>query len=291
MFIMKKFFLKRYKDWGEEVDPSTVKIRQALRVNTLKISESKLVKLLKGKGVKLEKIPYLDNAYFFESTFSLASSPEYLFGYFYIQDAASQLSVKALDPKPGELVLDMCAAPGGKTTQISAMMENSGTVIALDVKTERINSLKNNLERLDCKNVLVYNKDAEYASDLGMKFDKILLDAPCSGNFCIDQDWFSKRKVSDFNEKAFIQKRLLQSGVRCLKPGGILVYSTCSLEKEENEDVIEWAMHELGVELIDLNLGIGEPGLSDTTNITRRLWPNKTSTQGFFVAKLLKEME
>ena len=284
-------FLKRYKDWGFEVEPSKVNLKSAIRVNTLKITEESLVKILKGKGVKLEKIPYLDNAYFYESRFSLASTPEYLFGYFYIQDAASQLAVKALDPKPGELVLDMCAAPGGKTSQISMMMKNTGTIIALDVKTERINSMKNNLERLGCKNVLIYNKDAEYASDLGLKFDKILLDAPCSGNFCIDNEWFTKRKISDFNEKAFIQKRLLQTGVRCLKQGGTLVYSTCSLEKEENEEVIEWAMHELGVELIDLNLGIGEPGLTETTSVTRRLWPNRTSTQGFFVAKLLKEME
>lgn len=289
MIFMNNIFLKRYNDWGHVVNPSKVKVRQAIRINTLKISETKLVKILKAKGITLEKIPYIENAYFYESKFSLASSPEYLFGYFYIQDAASQLPVKVLNPKPGELVLDMCAAPGGKTTQMSSLMKNEGTIIALDIRNDRLSSLRNNLERLGCKNIMVYNKDAEYAEDLGLKFDKILLDAPCSGNFCIDDGWFSKRNLSDFNEKAFIQKRLLKTGVRCLKDGGILVYSTCSLEKEENEEVIDWALNELGVELIDLNLGIGEPGLIDTCCITRRLWPNSTNTQGFFVAAMIKK--
>lgn len=194
-----------------------------------------------------------------------------------------------LDPKPGEKVLDMAAAPGGKTTQISAMMKNKGLVVALDVKRERIISLKNNIERMGCKNVVVYNKDALYADDLNMKFDKVLLDAPCSGNFCIDKDWFSKRNVDDFDQKAFIQKQLLKSGVRALKKDGIIVYSTCSLEKEENETVVEWALANLGVELIEVKLGVGDPGLTDSTSITRRLWPNKTMTQGFYVAKMAKE--
>ncbi len=282
-------FLNRYKSWGNEIDPSKVKVKPALRVNTLKITEQELVRRLKSNGVKLEKIPWLKEGYFYEAKFSLASTPEYLQGYFYLQDAASQLPAIALDPKPGEKVLDMAAAPGGKTIQMSAMMKNQGFIAALDVKRERIQSMQHNIERMGCKNVAVYNKDAFYADDLGMKFDKVLLDAPCSGNFCIDKDWFSKRSVSDFNEKAFIQRRLIESGVRVLKNRGTIVYSTCSLEKEENEDVISWAIANLDVELIEMNFDIGSPGLEETTSITRRLWPNKTMTQGFFVAKMIKE--
>lgn len=289
--MKKNIFLDRYKVWGEDVDPSKIIVKQALRVNTLKISEDELVKRLKSNGVKLEKIPYLQNAYFYESKFALSSTPEYLQGYFYIQDAASQIPAMVLNPKPGELVLDMCAAPGGKTVQMCDMMKNTGTIIALDIKRERILSMNNNLERLGCKNVLVYNKNAQYCSDFNLKFDKVLLDAPCSGNFCIDNEWFKKRSLNDFNEKAFIQKQLIASGVRVLNEGGVLVYSTCSLEKEENEDVVEWAMHELGVELIELNLGVGSEGLTDGARITRRLWPNHTMTQGFFVAKLMKTPE
>jgi NOL1/NOP2/sun family putative RNA methylase len=281
-------FLKRYKEWGNEFDPANVKVKPALRVNTLKITEEELVKKLKGKGVKLSKVSWLKNAYFYTSDFALASTPEYLQGYFYLQDAASQIPAMVLDPKPGETVLDMAAAPGGKTTQLSMLMKNKGVIVALDVKSDRLSSLKNNIERMGCDNVIVYNKDANYANDLNMQFDKVLLDAPCSGNFCIDKDWFSKRKVEDFNEKAFIQRKLLQSGVRVLKQVGTIVYSTCSLEKEENEDVIDWAVSTLDVELIDFKLDIGKAGLTETTSITRRLWPNISMTQGFFVAKMIK---
>ncbi len=282
-------FLKRYKEWGNDFDPANVKVKPALRVNTLKITEEELVKRLKAKGVRLQKVSWLKNAYFYLSDFALASTPEYLQGYFYLQDAASQIPAMILDPKPGETVLDMAAAPGGKTTQLSMLMNNTGIIVALDVKTDRLTSLKNNIERMGCSNIIVYNKDANYASDLNMQFDKVLLDAPCSGNFCIDKDWFNKRKVEDFNEKAFIQQKLLRSGVRVLKKGGTLVYSTCSLEKEEDEKVIEWAVSNLDVELIDFKLDIGDAGLEETTSITRRLWPNKTMTQGFYVAKMIKE--
>lgn len=281
-------FLNRYKAWGNEIDPSKIIVKPALRVNTLKINEEELVKRLKNNGVKLEKVPWLKNAYFYKSKFALSSTPEYLQGYYYLQDAASQIPVMVLDPKPGETVLDMAAAPGGKTTQMSQMMKNEGVIIALDIKSDRLKSLENNIERMGCKNIIVYNKDANYASDLNMKFDKVLLDAPCSGNFCIDSEWFSKRKIEDFNEKAFIQRKILQSGVRVLKTGGTIVYSTCSLEKEENEKVIDWAISTLGVELIEMKLDIGDAGLEETTSITRRLWPNKTMTQGFFVAKMMK---
>jgi tRNA (cytosine40_48-C5)-methyltransferase len=281
-------FLNRYKSWGNEIDPSKIIVKPALRVNTLKISEEDLVKRLKDKGVKLSKVTWLKNAYFYTSKFALSSTPEHLQGYYYLQDAASQIPAMVLDPKPGELVLDMAAAPGGKTTQMSAMMKNEGVIIALDIKSDRLKSLENNIERMGCKNIVVYNKDANYASDINVKFDKVLLDAPCSGNFCIDKDWFIKRKIEDFNEKAFIQRKLLQSGVRVLKTGGTLVYSTCSLEKEENEKVMEWAVSNLGVELIEMKLDIGDEGLEENASITRRLWPNKTMTQGFYVAKMIK---
>lgn len=284
-------FLNRYKAWGNEIDPDKVIVKPSLRVNTLKISENELVKRLKEKGVKLEKIKWLKNAYFYTSKFALASTPEYLQGYYYLQDAASQIPAMVLNPKPGERVLDMAAAPGGKTTQMSELMKNTGVIVALDVKNDRLSSLKNNIERMGCKNIIVYNKDANYASDLNMKFDKVLLDAPCSGNFCIDKDWFSKRRIEDFNEKAFIQRKLLSSGVRVLKKGGEIVYSTCSLEKEENEKVIEWAISNLGVELIEMTLDIGNAGLEEKVSVTRRLWPNKTMTQGFFVAKMAKIVE
>lgn len=240
----------------------------------------------------LKKIPFVDDGYFYESDeskFALSSTPEYLQGYFYIQDAASQISVKILNPKPSDVILDMAASPGGKTTQVAAAMQNKGIIVALDVKSDRIKNLKNNIERLGAKNIVVFNKDSRYASDLGVKFDKVLLDAPCSGNFCIDKDWFEKRELHDFNQKAFIQKSLLKEAVKVLKKKGELVYSTCSLEIEENENVIEWSINKLGVKLIDIDIDIGDDGLTKKTKYTKRLWPNKTLTQGFFVAKMIKQ--
>ena len=285
---MANMFLNRYRKWGQEIDPEQIIIRKALRVNTLKCDEASLVKSLTSKGVKLEKVPFLNHGYYYESTFGLSSTPEYLQGKIYLQDAASQIPVEVLNPLEGETVLDMAASPGGKSTQISAMMKNTGTVIALDIQHDRIQSLKNNTERLGIKNTVIYNKDSRYADDLNLKFDKVLLDAPCSGNFCIDPNWLEKRTLEDINEKAFIQRQLIKSGVRVLKKEGTLVYSTCSLEVEENENIIDWAKNELDIEIIDMNLDIGSPGLTDTTSITRRLWPNKTKTQGFFVAKMIK---
>ena len=192
------FFLRRYEQLGESFDPLDFQLRRSLRVNTLKISECDLVKRLKAKGVKLEKIPFLKDGYWYESEFSLGSTNEYLQGYYYLQEAASQLSVQVLNPKSGEYVLDMSAAPGGKTSQIASFMENKGLIVAADANVLRLDSLSNNLERLGVKIALIYKKDTRYIDDFGLKFDKILLDAPCSGNFAEDKDWFeSISKKSD----------------------------------------------------------------------------------------------
>lgn len=282
------FFLKRYKELGQEIDPSKIEIKQSIRVNTLKISEKELVARLKANKVKLTRIPFLDHGYFVESEFSLGSSPEYLQGYYFIQEAASQIPVKVLDPKQEELVLDMAAAPGAKTTQIVQQMQNKGKIVALDIEFKRLHALKNNLERMGAKNCIAYQKDAKYAADLGVNFDKVLLDAPCSGNFAADKDWLVKRTIEGVKNKAKEQKKLIEAAINVLKKSGILVYSTCSLEPEENEEVVEFALDNFDIELEKIDIGIGNPGLTERTKLCRRLWPNKTGTQGFFVAKLRK---
>lgn len=265
-----------------------VKVKPALRLSPLKTEEKEIVSRLKENGVRLEKIPYLKHGYFYTSKFALSSTSEHLLGHLYLQDAASQVPAEVLNPQSEKTVLDMAAAPGGKTTQLSALMKNKGVIVALDVKQKRIISLKNNIERMGCENIIIYNKDASFASDLGMEFDKVLLDAPCSGNFCIEKDWFGKRQISDFNDKATLQKKLLKQAVKVTKKGGIIIYSTCSLEIEENEEVIEWALDNLNVKLENINVPIGEPGLTSSTKKCLRFWPNKTNTQGFFIAKLKK---
>ena len=294
---MSNFFLERYKRFGQDFDPSEVVLSPSIRVNTLKISESELIKRFKEKGVALKKVSELKHCFTLDKQdFSLASTPEYLQGFFYIQEVASQVPALVLDPKPGDSVLDMCAAPGSKTTQLAQLMNNKGVIIALDVKNDRLRVLGNNLERCGVENVLVYNKDAKYVQDLSIQFDKVLLDAPCSGNFVIEKDWFMIRDIGGIVENSIVQRSLLKSALSVLKPGGILVYSTCSLEPEEDELVIDWLLNNFKVELEEISLKLGSEGLikvekhvlSEELIKTRRFWPNLSSTQGFFVAKIRK---
>ena len=280
------FFLKRYKELGHDIDPAKIELKQSIRVNTLKISEQEVITRLKKKKIRLNKIPFTDQGYWAEADFSLSSTPEYLQGYFYIQEAASQLPVQALDPEKDDIVLDMCAAPGSKTTHLAQHMGNRGIIIALDSNTSRLKALKNNLERCGVKNCLVYQKDAKHAADMGLKFDKVLLDAPCSGNFATDPGWFDKRNIEDIKSLAKTQKSLLRAAIQVLKPSGTLVYSTCSLEPEEDEEVIEWVLDNLSVKLAPTGLRIGEKGITEKTSLCTRFWPEKTHTQGFFIANM-----
>jgi NOL1/NOP2/sun family putative RNA methylase len=279
-------FLKRYSELGHDIDPEKIILKQSIRSNTLKLPEQALVDRLKKKKIRLKKIPFTEHGYWADADFALSSTPEYLHGYYYIQEAASQLPVQVLDPQKGESVLDMCAAPGSKTTQLAQHMFNTGSIVALDTKPFRLAALKNNLERCSVKNCLVYQKDAEHAQDLKMKFDRILLDAPCSGNFTTDPGWFDKRSLEDIRSMAKTQRALLKAAVRLMKPGSTLLYSTCSLEPEENEEVIGWALEKLPIQLEPIDLGIGEPGITEQTKHCRRLWPENTGTQGFFMAKI-----
>lgn len=289
-----KFFLERYARLGEQV-PARIVLPQALRINTLRIAEDELVDRLRGLGVSLTKIQWLRHGYRVEQArFSLGASIEFLLGYYYLQGAAAQAPVEVLDPRPGELVLDCCAAPGGKTTQLAAMMQNKGVIIALEKKSHRLLSLRNNLERMGVSNTVVCHLDAAKAAKLGVKFDKVLLDAPCSGNYASDQDWFSKRTLEDIQKSAQFQRHLLKAALGVLKPGGILVYSTCTLEPEENELNMQWLIEHADVRIEPLGPLIGDPGLTvvfgrklnPSIANCRRFWPHKTNTEGFFIAKV-----
>ena len=278
---------ERYKKLGES--PKEIQLNPVLRVNILKISDKELINRLTKKGVKLKKIPYLEHGYEIKkSEFSIGASIEYLLGYLYLQEAASQLPVQILNPKTGEKILDMAAAPGGKTTHLAMLMKNQDLLVALD-KGSRVKKLKNNLERLGVENTIVYKKDARFILDFNLTFDKILLDAPCSGNFVVDENWYKNEKNTQ------LQKELLEAAAKVLKKGGELLYSTCSLEPEENELIIQYAIDNLNLELLDIDC-LGDEGLTDifgeklhaSIKKCRRLWPWKTNTQGFFIAKLRK---
>ena len=291
----KEFFRKRYEQIGGEI--ADIQAKPTLRVNTLKITAKELIERLEKLGVKLERISFTKNGYaVVQSKFSLGAITEYLLGYYYLQESAAQLPVEVLDPKPTDVVLDACAAPGGKTTQLAAQMRNQGTIVAYELKPHRIPSLLMNLERCGIKNTTVFEGNAVMASRLGVEFYKILLDAPCAGNYMTEAGWFEKRTMEGIQTSANIQRRLLHDCISMLKTGGQLVYSTCSLEPEENEMNIDWAIKNLPVRLEKVNLAIGEPGLTKVFGkelhpdiaFCRRFWPHKTGTEGFFIAKLVR---
>lgn len=272
------------------------KKKECLRVNTL-LAPPDLLERLEKRGVKLTKVPFLPNAYWFESEKSLGAMPEYLLGYYYLQEAASQLPPIVLDVPHHSAVLDMAAAPGSKTTQLAALMENTGVIVAVEQKSNRMESLAENLERCGVTNALVYRKDARFVKDFQRPFTHILLDAPCSGNPVIEPDYFTRKTIFTINEMRDLQRELIKAAVGVLAPGGTFVYSTCSLEPEEDEEQVAWTLEQYPeLELIDTGLTLGEQGytevfgkkLPDAIRRTRRLWPHKTGTQAFFIAKFHK---
>lgn len=278
-------FLKRYKEWG--FPQREIQLPKVIRINTLKASAQQVKQTC---DAKLTKISFLEDGYVFDAKFSPASTPQYLLGQIYVQEAASQLPVQflELDETQNQTVLDMCAAPGSKTTQVAQKLNNTGAIIATDNRKDRCEKLINNLERCGVSNCVVKHTEGFLLTG---QFDRILLDAPCSGNFIGDKKWFDKRTMQDIKSRVPMQKQLLKHAIQLLKPGGILIYSTCSLEIEENEEVVESALEAFeDVKLVPIQIkGTTSPGLTEKTKACARLWPSISGTQGFFMAKFVKE--
>jgi NOL1/NOP2/sun family putative RNA methylase len=286
----KEFFANRYEQLGwkfEEVGP-----RQAIRINITNAMGKNLEDRLHALGVQLEKVPFLETGYWVRnSKVSVGATAEYLLGLYSIQEAAAQIPATLFTALKDKTVLDACAAPGGKTVQLADLMGNTGVIVALDVKKQRVAALSNHLERCHVSNALVYHFDARQASGLNLKFDKILLDVPCSGNFAADADWFERRTLKDVEQNARLQREILSETVACLSDDGEIVYSTCSLEPEENEMQIDWAIKHLNLQTEEVDC-YGQKGLTEvfgsqldvSVERCRRIWP--AETQGFFICKL-----
>ncbi|MGQ9641410.1 MAG: RsmB/NOP family class I SAM-dependent RNA methyltransferase [Candidatus Bathycorpusculaceae bacterium] len=284
------FFSRRYAELGWEF--RNVKPKQAIRINSMNAREADVVDRLESLGFVLEKVPFLEHAYWVcESKFSVGSTTEYLLGFYSIQEAAAQIPATLFSNLEDKIVLDACAAPGGKTVQLADLMGNSGVIVALDVKKARLVALSNQLERCGVKNTVVYCLDARKISQLKIKFDRILLDVPCSGNFVTDAEWFSRRTIKDVERNAAVQREILAETVKSLKDNGEIVYATCSLEPEENEFNIDWAVKNLNLKTEKISC-YGEKAptrifgkqLDSSIENCRRIWPGQT--QGFFVCKL-----
>ncbi|GMM42351.1 hypothetical protein FOG51_01965 [Hanseniaspora uvarum] len=277
-----------------------------IRTNTLKSKRRDLAQSLVNKGVNLQPIPgnwSKTGLQVFESGIPIGATPEYLSGQYILQAASSFLPCIALDPQEGERILDMASAPGGKTTYISAMMKNTGVVFANDFNAKRTKSLIANIHRLGCTNTIVCNYDArEFPKVIG-GFDRILLDAPCTGTGVIGKDPNVKlnRTPKDFMDIPHLQKQLLLSAIDSVdcnsKTGGVIVYSTCSVAVEEDEAVIDYALRKRpNVKLVDTGLAIGKEAFTsyrgkkfhNSVSLARRYYPHAYNVDGFFVAKFVK---
>jgi NOL1/NOP2/sun family putative RNA methylase len=305
-------------------------LRRSIRVNTIKTNVDDIKKKLEEDWI-LTPIPWCHEGFWIEhkgeekedeegnielvKRRDVGNIPEHTLGYFYIQEAASMIPPIVLDPKPGEKVLDMCASPGSKTTQIGMYMKNEGILIANDYKYDRIKSLGLNVQRCGLSNCIITLMMGHNFAKLGEeKFDKILVDAPCTGTGTIRKSLKTLRIWNPHMTKkiAAQQKQLIEAGFKLLKKGGTLVYSTCTLEPEEDEGVVSWLLEKYNgknegkseeskglkadTEPIKLNgLKHGQaiteydgekynPGVKNCL----RIWPQDNDTEGFFVAKIRK---
>ncbi len=288
----KEFFLDRYERLGWKYQE--VNVKQAIRINNFIAKDKKLVQRLTDLGLCLQKIPFLESGYWvLDSKVSAGATAEYLLGMYSIQEAAAQIPASVFVHIKGKKVLDAAAAPGGKTVQLASLMENTGGIVALDVDKWRLNALCNHLERCRVGNTVVYLLDARQALSLNLKFDRVLVDAPCSGNFATDRDWFKNRTLKDVERNAGLQREILTEAVDCLSEEGEMVYSTCSLEPEEDELNMDWAVKNLNLQVEEIYC-VGDKGLTNifgkqldpSIKNCRRLWPGET--QGFFICKMTK---
>lgn len=284
----------------------------AIRLNPLAEDPKKIEEHLKKLGLDLKSVDWADGTFIVlnRDKSELGKTEEYRKGLFYIQNLSSMLPVVIMNPMPGESVLDLCAAPGSKTTMIASYMRNEGKIVANDENFSRIKSLRDVLYQFYVKNTDVHVGDGvKFGDDNENKFDKVLLDAPCSGEGLVylrtqkPLRFWNIKKVKAMSNQ---QKKLITSAFNAVKPGGILIYATCTLEPPENEEVVTHLLkHEPKAHIEEIDL-INDADFSDyrsfiMNGITKwsgnsydpevkkciRVIPGKTM-QGFFVAKIRK---
>lgn len=315
---IKPIFEQRFKEllqdeYEEFIQTILRPQRKSFRINSYKVQDVKsCIKSIEEKGVKLSQVLWDKNSYFLEiidenTRLDLGNLFEHFLGHIYVQEATSLLPpLVAQIPQVIDenfKVLDMCSAPGSKTTQIAALMKNKGVLIANELDYTRLAPLKLNLERSGFTNIIITNQDGVRIEGED-EYDRIILDAPCSGSGVIRK---SPRTLKTYNpiqlqQIVNIQKKLFQRAFHLLKRDGILVYSTCSIDPEENEFVVKWALEEFKdlIELQKIELeGISPKkivsqflGVKIDTQIQEkvlRVWPHHYDTNGFFVAVFRKK--
>ena len=279
---------------GMSVDRSTT-----LRVNTIKYNIQDLMTQFKINNIKFDRVSWYNDGLVLKNKAEkdIQKLNIYNDGCIYIQSLSSMIPPLILSPKSGEKVLDLTAAPGSKTTQLAALMNNSGEIIANELDSIRYERLKYNIEKQGATIVQTINSRGEKIGEKYHEFfDKVLLDVPCSGEgrFIINEpktykDW-SIKKV---NNLVKLQKKLLTSAYKALKKNGVMVYSTCTINRYENELILDWGIKNLGLKIVDINLNIKDSIRGDNEKLDKsidksiKILPSK-SMEGFFIAKLKK---
>jgi NOL1/NOP2/sun family putative RNA methylase len=302
-------YLARYRDliddWPAFAEALRCPLAPCVWVNPDRIEAEALVALLAEEGRSARPFPGLPGALVLEDSLRPGQHWWYCAGLAHAQEAASQLPARLMDLAPGQRVLDLCAAPGGKTAQIAFALGNRGTLIANDFSVARIKALRGNLDRLGVLNVSTTSQDAVNWPGQAGQFDRILLDAPCSneGTLRRDPELAGRLDLARSARLAVRQRDMLRRAVQCLRPLGRLVYSTCTLAPEENELVVRDVLREQDGRLRLVPVEV--PGLVTAPGVTRwagellgdelarcvRLWPHHNDTGGFFVAVLEKEAD
>lgn len=270
-----------------------------LRVNSLKYNIQDLMRYFKEINIKFERVPFYSDALIIKNAKEkdIQKLDIYEKGYVYFQSLSSMIPPLVLAPKEGDRVLDMTAAPGSKTTQMACLMNNKGYILANELDKIRCERLKYNVDMQGTSIIEVINGRGEKLGDnFEGQFDKVLLDAPCSGEgrFIATspmtyKNW-SKKQVTDLVK---LQKKLFASGYKALKPGGTMVYSTCTINKDENELVLNWVLENFDIKLerIEIEIKDSVPGFNDglnkSVNKAIKILPSKMM-EGFFVAKFIK---
>lgn len=288
-------FLEYVPNIREFLSKMETKPTQYIRVNTIKTSKPELVKKLQLKGFELRSTAIPEVLAIIKAPLATGATTEYLLGHYYIQDLSSCIAVDALDIRLDQVALDLAAAPGGKTSFMAQRMNNTGAIIALEPNSKRARSMLFNLARCGVYNTSIFRTDAMDAYRFKMKFDRVMLDAPCSCEGVIAKDPTRKKSHTpgDVDFCCAIQEKMIESAVRTVKPSGILVYSTCSFAPEENEMVVDRLLQNFpNVTIEPLDYGIsglvrfGDMRFSDLLKNTRRFYPHVHDTTGFFIARL-----